>query len=88
MARPKFSKIITSKQIQRFKVIVIKFLKRTTKTSIPAVARDADDNYLLGICACCRAEFLITGDQDFLVIKQYQKTKIVTMSQFLTVAVP
>uniref|UniRef100_UPI003F72622F putative toxin-antitoxin system toxin component, PIN family n=1 Tax=Dyadobacter sp. TaxID=1914288 RepID=UPI003F72622F len=77
--RPKFSKYITHRQVNRFKVIALKFLKRTKTGIIPELVRDADDNYLLGICEYCKADFLITGDQDLLVLKEYQKTRSVTM---------
>ncbi|KQS27893.1 hypothetical protein ASG33_15895 [Dyadobacter sp. Leaf189] len=83
--RPKFSKYITHKQVNRFKLIALKFLKRTKVGIIPELVRDVDDNYLLGICGNCKADFLITGDQDLLVLKEYQKTRILTMALFMQI---
>ena len=80
--RPKFSKYISHKQVNRFKIIALKFLKKTKDGVAPEIVRDIDDNYLLGICESCKADFLITGDQDLLVLGEYQKTRIVTMWQF------
>jgi putative PIN family toxin of toxin-antitoxin system len=81
--RPKFSKYITHKQINRFKIIALKFLKKTNDGIAPEIVRDVDDNYLLGICASCKADYLVTGDQDLLVLSEYQQTQIVTMGQFI-----
>jgi putative PIN family toxin of toxin-antitoxin system len=61
--RLKFSKYITSKQIKRFKIIALKFLKKTSGGIAPEIARDMDDNYLLGVCESCKADYLVTGDQ-------------------------
>ena len=80
--RPKFSKYISYKQVNRFKIIVLKYLKKTQDGIAPEIVRDMDDNYLLGICESCKADFLITGDQDLLVLGEYRHTKIVTMWQF------
>lgn len=80
--RSKFSKYISHKQVNRFKIIALKFLKKTEDGVAPEIVRDIDDNYLLGVCESCKADFLITGDQDLLVLGEYQKTRIVTMWQF------
>ncbi|WP_460670405.1 putative toxin-antitoxin system toxin component, PIN family [Larkinella ripae] len=81
--RPKFTKFVNPRHVNRFKSIAFQFLKQTAIGVVPTIVRDADDNYLLGICAGCQADFLITGDQDLLVLGRYGETKIVTMSHFL-----
>jgi len=37
---------------------------------------------LLGKCAIERADFLITGDKDLLVLKEFENTQIVTMNEY------
>ena len=81
--RPKFVKIVSLRHVHRFKRIALKFLKQTEIETIPSIVRDADDNYLLGICESCQADFLVTGDQDLLVLGTFQKTAILSMNQFL-----
>ncbi|MBB5287584.1 putative PIN family toxin of toxin-antitoxin system [Rhabdobacter roseus] len=49
-------------------------MTKTNVQQIPKVVRDSDDDYLLGICTSCQADFLITGDQDLLTLKTYQET--------------
>ena len=44
--------------------------------------RDPDDHDILGVAQTARAEFIITGDEDLLVLKTYQGTSIVTPRQY------
>ncbi|MBO0935900.1 putative toxin-antitoxin system toxin component, PIN family [Fibrella sp. HMF5335] len=81
--RAKFAKIVSPRHVHRFKVIALKFMKKTTIETIPSIVRDVDDNYLLGICEACQADFLVTGDQDLLVLGLYRSTTILNMNQFL-----
>ncbi len=43
-----------------------------------SVCRDAKDNYLLALAQDSLADFLITGDQDLLILKTFQTTVIST----------
>lgn len=47
------------------------------------VVRDNDDNRVLEAAVEGDCEFIITGDQDLLQLKQYKKIKIVTPLDFL-----
>jgi putative PIN family toxin of toxin-antitoxin system len=49
----------------------------------PKVCRDPDDDYLLGCAAAGNANYLVTGDQDLLVIGSYRGVAIVTAREFL-----
>ena len=46
------------------------------------ICRDPKDNYLLALAKDGNADFLITGDDDLRVLKEFGKTKIVNMSEF------
>jgi putative PIN family toxin of toxin-antitoxin system len=48
----------------------------------PRRSRDPDDDYLLGVCENGRADVLITGDKDLLVLKEHEATTIVTVAAF------
>lgn len=50
------------------------------------VCRDPDDNHLLETASEAKARFLITGDEDLLVLKKFDLTQILTPSQFLEAA--
>jgi hypothetical protein len=57
--------------------------KRTRARVVPADAcRDPDDLHLLGLAEASDAKFLVTGDQDLLVLGQFKGTQIVTPRQF------
>ena len=47
------------------------------------VARDKNDNKILGCAADAHAEFIVTGDNDLLVLKKFESIQIVTPAQFL-----
>ncbi len=55
-----------------------------TKSKIN-ICRNAKDNYLLALAKDSQADFLITGDQDLLILQQFGITKIVTYQQFLVI---
>ena len=81
--RKRFAKIITPSQIFRFINWATLFLNKVEIKSIPKIVRDEKDDYLLGICESCNADFLVTGDEDLLILGTYQSTTILTMSQFV-----
>lgn len=52
--------------------------------NIPQICRDEDDNYLLAIAELTNCNFIITGDKDLLVLRQYKDTLIVRFRDFMT----
>lgn len=48
------------------------------------VSRDPDDDYILACAIAARAEYIVTGDADLLVIKKYKNIKIVSPRDFET----
>ncbi len=55
---------------------------------IPTVSRDPKDNVYLACAAVGNCDFLVTGDNDLLVLKTYGTTKIVTPAEFLAALSP
>ena len=65
--------------IQRF------FLRACTLVTISrqvTVCRDPKDDFLLEIAVNGDANLLVTGDQDLLVLNQFEATKIVSFREF------
>jgi predicted nucleic acid-binding protein len=56
-------------------------LKREPKV-IP-ICRDAKDDFLLALAKAAKADLLVTGDEDLLVLKKYGRTRIVTPASYL-----
>ena len=44
--------------------------------------RDADDMHILGLAKAGKADYLVTGDDDLLVLKRFGRCRIVTPRQF------
>ncbi len=51
----------------------------------PGVCRDPDDDYLLGCAAAGGADYLVTGDDDLLTVRQFRDVVIVDARAFLAV---
>lgn len=45
--------------------------------------RDAKDNFLLALAKVAQATHLITGDKDLLSMHKFEKTKIITLTEYL-----
>ena len=48
-----------------------------------AICRDPKDNFLLALAIDAGADYLITRDEDLLTIKQFEKTNILTLEDFI-----
>ena len=51
-------------------------------TSIEAVSRDAADDCLLSLCKQTKADVLLTGDDDLLVLEKHGKARIMNARMF------
>jgi putative PIN family toxin of toxin-antitoxin system len=50
------------------------------------ICRDPHDDMFLAVAVFGNALYLVTGDQDLLVLKIYDKTQIVTVAEFQSLA--
>lgn len=80
--RPKFEKYFTDDKISDLLRLFDKYGKLIEVSSKTAECRDLKDNFLLNLAIDGKADFLITGDSDLLVIKKIKKTKIITWADF------
>jgi putative PIN family toxin of toxin-antitoxin system len=81
--RPKLQKYFTPNKVDE----LVRFLRTiglfVNITSEVLFCRDPKDNYLLALAKDSDANFLVTGDQDLLVIAKFENTEIVTYQEFL-----
>ena len=82
--RPKFKKYFSPKSIEQLLDQFDEYADFVEVITMVDTCRDAKDNFLLSLAVDGSADFLITGDQDLLIMKEYSKTKIITLSEFLT----
>jgi len=52
---------------------------------VPAISRDPKDDKFLATARAARADYLVTEDQDLLVLHEYEGTQIVTAAQFMAI---
>ncbi|WP_314337807.1 putative toxin-antitoxin system toxin component, PIN family [Capnocytophaga leadbetteri] len=50
-----------------------------------AVCRDYKDNFLLALAKDAKADFILTGDNDLLVLNPFEETSIITINTFLSI---
>ena len=84
--RPKFNEImkkanLTPDQIMQ-KIVSLSHLVIAPKLNIK-VCRDEKDNKFLECAESAKADYLISGDEDLLVLKEYNRIPIVRTSRIL-----
>ena len=82
IGRKKFRKIVSETITARFLNLTLPKLKNIETKSAIRLSRDSKDNFLLALALKSNADYLITGDDDLLVLNQIGRTKIVRMSEF------
>lgn len=48
------------------------------------ICRDPKDNYLPALSKDGEADYLVSGDEDLLMIEQFEKTKIIDYTTFVS----
>ena len=81
-SRPKFAKYFNQSDVES----LIDFMQIIGETIEPQqsvkLCRDAADDYLLALAAEAKADYLVTGDDDLLVLKEIGACQIVDVSTF------
>ncbi|MDR2145058.1 MAG: putative toxin-antitoxin system toxin component, PIN family [Tannerella sp.] len=50
-----------------------------------SMSRDPNDDYLLDLAVTVDADFLVTGDQDLLILRNHQNSNIISFTSFMAV---
>ena len=82
-SRSKFRKYFAVEEVTHLITTIEKYIDTIRISTEVAVCRDEKDNFLLALAIDGNADYLITGDNDLLILKTQAKTKILTMSDFL-----
>ena len=85
VSRPKFRKYFSQEDTIEILDIIDQQAEFVEVTSDIKKCRDEKDNFLLSLAVDGNADFLITGDQDLLELKEIEKTQIITVNQYLKV---
>ncbi len=81
--RPKFRKYFTIKDIEYLLKFIDEYGILVNVKSDMDICRDKKDNFLLNLAVDSDAEYLVTGDQDLLILNKIQNTQILTLKDFL-----
>ncbi|HBW29049.1 putative toxin-antitoxin system toxin component, PIN family [Nostoc sp. PCC 7120 = FACHB-418] len=83
LARPKFNRYITLEERNEFLVDLsetVQFIKVTEQIN---ECRDPKDNKYLELAVSGKAECIVTGDDDLLVLNPWRDIEILTVQEFL-----
>ncbi|MDQ0641044.1 putative PIN family toxin of toxin-antitoxin system [Pedobacter sp. W3I1] len=80
--RPKFRRYFAQTDIEELLETIDEYGEFIVVKSKIEICRDAKDNFLLSLAVDGKADFLLTGDQDLLMIEKIGKTNIKTISSF------
>jgi putative PIN family toxin of toxin-antitoxin system len=80
--RPKFQRFFTVADLERLLGLIGAKAVFCDVVSQVVECRDAKDNFLLALSKDSNADYLITGDQDLLVIGQFEHTQIITIADY------
>jgi uncharacterized protein len=83
LARPKFAKYLDESKRRAAVADLALNAVQVELFGTVKVCRDPDDDKLLEIAVVGRADCLVTGDQDLLVLKAFQDIPILTPAGFL-----
>lgn len=80
--RPKLNKYFSDESIELVLELINQYADFVIVTSSVDFCRDLKDNFLLSLAKDGSVDFLISGDQDLMVIERYGNTEILTISEF------
>lgn len=85
--KPYLSERIRQDELEVFVELLKAFAEFLPKIEeeIPAVTRDSNDDYLLAYAVVGQADYLVTGDEDLLVIKRVGNLKIIQPAEFANI---
>lgn len=83
VSRPKFKKYFSKNDVEKILEYFDQFGKLTKVTSDINLCRDEKDNFLLNLSVDSKADYLLTGDKDLLILEKIENTTILTFSEFI-----
>ncbi len=81
-SRPKFKNIFTAKRIKELFSLLDSYAIVVSPSQKVNVCRDGKDNFLLEVALEGETDYLVTGDEDLLVLDPFHNTKIVKPKDF------
>jgi putative PIN family toxin of toxin-antitoxin system len=86
LLRPKFDKYISQLERRFFLTNFLKTVEFIAETEVVTICRDPKDDKILNLALSGQAEYIISGDQDLLVLNPFQGIQIITIDTFLKIS--
>ena len=83
LERPKFRKYLSAGDAERFVLDFAAVCEKPALSGSIRVCRDPDDDMVLETAVAGRADCIVTGDQDLLVLDPFQEIRILVPANFL-----
>jgi putative PIN family toxin of toxin-antitoxin system len=83
VARPKFDKYLSSQERQLFLLVFEQAVRFVDIKETINACRDPKDDKYLELAVNGKAECIVTGDQDLLILDPFREISIITVAQFL-----
>lgn len=80
--RPKFRNIFTDERLKELFSLLDSYAIMVSPTRKVDICRDRKDNFLLEVAAEGKADYLITGDEDLIVLNKIDKARIIKSRDF------
>jgi putative PIN family toxin of toxin-antitoxin system len=80
--KPKLKKYFKSDQVATFFSFLDEYATVIPVTTTTNLCRDTKDDYLLSLSIDAKAHYLVTGDNDLLILKRINNTIIVNYTNF------
>ncbi|HEX8072806.1 MAG TPA: putative toxin-antitoxin system toxin component, PIN family [Pyrinomonadaceae bacterium] len=84
LSRKKLNKYLLEEERMRFLVALLKEAELVEVTEEVTGCRDAKDDKFLALAVCGRADFIVSGDDDLLVLNPFRGIAILTPREFLS----
>ncbi len=88
LQRPKFSKYFSRESIEELVSLLHCKAELVAANSKIDACRDPKDNFLLELCVDGKADYLITGDEDLLVMNPFRGLNIINYRVFQHILPP
>ena len=80
--RPKLKKYFPEQKVEELLTFLVTVGQIHQPSNKNQLSRDPKDNFLLDLAETAKADFLVTGDKDLLVLSPFKKTQITTPADF------
>ncbi|QYX31601.1 putative toxin-antitoxin system toxin component, PIN family [Sphaerospermopsis torques-reginae] len=84
LSRKKFERYFTLEEKQEFILKLIEMSELVEIKELITICRDPKDDKFLELAISGKADFIITGDQDLLILNPFRDIEIITANEFLT----